>query len=107
MPPSRAELTERPKGLFEAVKLTLPHANGHFVTLHVCDSKDEDHFAEPRLATRRLHWPTGPVELCDPCADWLAKVASAMGSYVHEEALPPSSPNQEARRGVNLEGVPK
>ena len=52
--------------------------------VHVCDAKDH----EPRFATRLLHWVTGPVECCDPCAAQMLAVAKALGTHVHVEALP-------------------
>lgn len=74
---------------------------GEEVSLHVCDSKDDEHLAVPRLATRRLFWVTGPVEYCGPCAAWMKQVADTLGVYVHEEDIPlPLNP--EDRRGLAL-----
>ena len=53
---------------------------------HVCESVAEQH--EPRFASRRLHLPTGPIEFCDPCAEWALKVYGTLGCHVHVENLP-------------------
>lgn len=52
--------------------------------VHVCESRDH----EPRHATRLLHWVTGPIEYCEPCAAQMLAVAKTLGVYVHTEDLP-------------------
>lgn len=85
------------------------------VELHVCDSKDDDHIAMPRLATRRCFWPTvvgednSGSEYCEHCAKWMTKVAEAMGFTLHSVGipLPPMPVERRPIRSINLQGVPK
>lgn len=95
------------------MKLTLPRANGTMVDVHVCDAKDDDHLAVPRLATSRCFWPTAEgdehddgVEYCEPCADWMRKVAKAMGFKLHSVPIPKPDLPDANRRAIALEGVP-
>lgn len=83
------------------------------VELRVCDSKDDDHVGLPRLATRRCFWPTvvgdeyaDGIEYCQPCAEWMEKVAAALGFNLHAVDIPlPPTPTE--RRSISLQGVPK
>lgn len=73
--------------------------------VHACDAQ---HHAGPVLAARRLHWPTGPVEYCHPCADWMQQVADTLGVHVHEEPLPGlPDPDSRPLRGISLDGLDK
>lgn len=54
--------------------------------VHICESNPSCH--EPRFATRILHWVTGPIEYCDPCAEQMLAVAKTLGVYVHVDYLP-------------------
>lgn len=67
--------------------------------VRACDAKDH----ERRLATVLMHWPSGPVEYCPPCAAWMRKVSEAMGVYVHEEEIAPPRLREDAR-GIDLKG---
>lgn len=53
----------------------------------ICDSKDAAHEASPRIATWHCHWPTGPVDYCDPCRAQMAQIAAALGLHVHSEPI--------------------
>jgi hypothetical protein len=70
--------------------LNAPGVNVHdaetWPEVHVCESDPKCH--EPRFATRRVHWVTGPIEYCDPCAAQMLRVAEVLGTHVHVEELP-------------------
>lgn len=68
--------------------------------IYVCDSQDH----VPAFATKLLHWVDGPVHYCDGCAARMLRVAEALGTHVHQEALPaPPTPAEVApRRAIDL-----
>ena len=83
-------------------KLLVYDDNGHpldIVDAHRCDSKDH----EPRAATILMHWVTGPVEYCAPCAARMRAIADALDVYVHEQPIlvPCVTPH---RRAIDLKG---
>jgi hypothetical protein len=83
-------------------KLVVVDAGGdlHLVDVHRCDAQDH----EPRIATRRLFWVTGPVEYCDQCAAWMLKVAEVLGVSIHAEDLPlPAPPHRRPVRALRLQ----
>ncbi len=92
------------------MKLRLPHAASMlddpatWIDVHVCDSQDAAHLREPRCATQLLHWVTGPVEYCGPCAAQMLAVAEALGVTVHVEDIALPQPPID-RRGIALGGV--
>jgi hypothetical protein len=50
------------------------------------------------LADVRVHWPSGPVEVCPRCANKLVAVAEALGTHVHVEQTAESEHRYELAR---------
>jgi len=42
------------------------------------------------LATCRVHWPTGPVEVCLEHARQLVAVGKTLGMYIYSEEIAPT-----------------
>lgn len=64
-----------------------------------CDAKDH----EPRLATKLLHWVTGPIDYCDRCAAHMLHIAEVLGTHVGvEEIAPPEVGSVTGRRAIEL-----
>jgi hypothetical protein len=70
----------------------------------LCDSKDAAHLAEPRFATWRCHWISGPVDYCEPCKIAMTRVAAALGAHLHCDEIP-LPVLDDAVRGIALGGV--
>jgi len=39
------------------------------------------------VVTARIHWPTGPLDVCDGCASAWCRIATTLGHAVHVEQL--------------------
>lgn len=76
----------------------------YIATARCCESKDSQHLGGyPVMAQVRLHWVTGPVEMCQDCAGRLLAVGRALGMVVHYEQIPvPPDPDPPADRALVL-----
>lgn len=60
------------------------------------------------VVTTRVHWPTGPLDVCGGCALAWARIAETLGYVMHEEPLHytpvgPDAPDDTEQRMQLLE----